>query len=377
LLTIAYLQKNISNNESVSITRFSIIVFFFSFIPLFSFFYSIDRGLYLFFAYVIIASLVYFTQIRKTVFNLSFLLSNVVGLGLAVGILALFFKGGASAFFKYTFVVMPKYKELTDGSIFLINDNWYLLSCVILAANLFWLVYQFIKEVKINTGFFLGLTSFFEKYLIEFSMLIVSIFFFRSALGRSDYEHIAYSSSVTYVLSINIITKYYLRKIFAYKAIRMSVLILIFLITGLSLHFMAREGVIHQNFPIGDKDETYIPTNYVKTIKFLKNSLGQNEYFVTMTFEASWYYFVDKPCPIKFPVLWFAEPEFYQRDIIEDFKKKDIKYVLYKNKSWYNSIDGISTERRLPFLAKYLSSNYVYYKTIDDNELWIKKADLK
>jgi len=378
LLTIPYLQKFISNKGSVSIIRFSISIVFFSFIPLFSFFYSIDRGLYLFSTYVIITILLYFTHIRKTVFNVSFLLSNMVGLGLALGIIIFFFKGGIFDFIKYTFVVMPKYKELTDGSVFLINDKWYLLSCVILAADLFWLVYRFIKEVKINTSFFIGLTSFFEKYLIEFSMLIVSIFFFRSALGRSDYEHIAYSSSITYVLNIYIITKYYLRGIFVHKIIKRIVLILIFLITGLSLYFIVGgKGVIRKNFPIGNKDSIYIPKNYVKTIKFLKDSLGSNEYFVTMTFEASWYYFVNKPCPIKFPVLWFAEPEFYQRDVIEDFKKKDIKYVLYKNKFWSNSIDCIANEQRLPFLVKYLSSNYVYYKTIDDNELWIKKTDLK
>jgi len=75
-------------------------------------------------------------------------------------------------------------------------------------------------------------------------------------------------------------------------------------------------------------------------------------------------------------------PYFYQEEVVEDLKKANIKYVLYTNSDWYNSVsgfdfEGFSNAVRFPIVLAYLKKNFVFYKMIDDNEIWIRKSDLR
>jgi hypothetical protein len=45
-----------------------------------------------------------------------------------------------------------------------------------------------------------------------------------------------------------------------------------------------------------------------------------------MTSEGSWYYFIEKACPTRFPVVWFASTTFYQEEIVSDLKNNNVKY---------------------------------------------------
>ena len=93
-----------------------------------------------------------------------------------------------------------------------------------------------------------------------------------------------------------------------------------------------------------------------------------------MTSEASWYYFIRKPCPIRFPIVWFAMPYFYQSEIVEDLKKSRVKYILYKNDARSNRFGGFGNEVKLPVVVDYIKKNYCFFIKINDNEIWIKKA---
>ena len=114
-------------------------------------------------------------------------------------------------------------------------------------------------------------------------------------------------------------------------------------------------------FPLGIPDREFIPRNYIETISFLRKSLDENEGFFTMTSEASWYYFISKPCPTRFPVVWFAMPYFYQNEIVDDLRKRNVKFILYRNVHWANEIDGFSNEIRLPIVVEYIKQKYVFF----------------
>lgn len=130
--------------------------------------------------------------------------------------------------------------------------------------------------------------------------------------------------------------------------------------------------LVDQNFPYRNPDSVYIPKEYIRTISFLKDAATRQEYFITLTSEASWYYFVGVPSPTRFGIIWFASPTKYQQEVIEDLEKDHIKYILYSNSYWSNIIDGISNRTRLPLLYEYIDTHYTRYVVIDGNEIWIK-----
>ena len=90
-----------------------------------------------------------------------------------------------------------------------------------------------------------------------------------------------------------------------------------------------------------------------------------------MTSEASWYYFLNKPSPTKFPVIWFAATDFFQKDIIHDLSIRKVEIILLKNKSNFNSIDGIDSEKRFDIVYKFIKMNYHKDIEINSNELWV------
>lgn len=373
LLTIPGLGRFIAG-QGRSATAFNITAFFFSFIPLASFGYSIDRAFYIFAAWLILAPLLYYFFFRNSRYNKKFLVFTLFGVSAAMAFLLVLMRGGFPEFFRFTFLIIPRYKELIDGGIFPVFQTRFLLICLLIALNTFWVTHKFIMEFQYHQRqFTVAVKSFLEVYLIEFSLLILSVFFFRSALGRTDWGHLLYVSHLTYILSIYILFRHYLIR---YRWNRKGNYAVVLITVGISLFFIFRiynKGLLSDLFPVKVSDTRFIPENYKATIAFLKRNLNPDDQFFTMTSEASWYYFLDKPCPSRFPVVWFASTNFYQEEVAGDLASKNIKFILYKNKFWSNNIDGVGNETRYPIIIRAIRQNYIFHTKIDDNEIWINK----
>ncbi|GBE36536.1 hypothetical protein BMS3Bbin07_00683 [bacterium BMS3Bbin07] len=379
LITIVILQ-DIGKAQAFSVKKIFVAGFLFSFIPLASFSYSVDRGVFLFAAYLILFPVLYFLYFYKVNLRRYFLFSSFLGLLSAVFLVGFLLWGGLTDFFKYVFLTMPRYKGLMSGKVYPVFDKLFFSVSVIIAANTFWVAFKFMQELHLNNGRLrFSVRSFMEKYLVEFSMLIVSLFLFRSALGRSDWPHVAYSIPVTYILSIYIVIKHYSHKFLrgyvftkTYTYLLAAVVAVIF---SSGIYQIYRGDLIKENFPLGVKDSEIIPDNYKATISFLRNNLAPDESFFTMTAEASWYYFIDRPSPSRFPVIIFAIPYFYQNEVVKGLEKNNVKFVLYRNSHWASRFDGFSNEERLPVIAKYIRNYFTFYRKIDDNEIWIRKTE--
>ncbi|VAX34046.1 hypothetical protein MNBD_NITROSPIRAE03-129, partial [hydrothermal vent metagenome] len=355
LITLVMLQ-DIGKEQDYRIKKLFMAGFLFSFIPLASFGYSVDRGAFLFAAYLILFPALYLLYFYKVNLRRYFLFSSFLGLLSAVLLMGFLLHGGFTEFFRYVFLTMPRYKGLMSGKVYPVFDKLFLAVSVLIAANTFWVVFKFMQELHLNNGRLrVSVRSFMEKYLLEFSMLILSLLLFRSALGRSDWPHVTYSLPVTYILSIYIVIKHYSHKFLrgyaftkTYTCLLAAVVTVIF---SLGIYQIYRGDQIKENFPLGVKDSEIIPDNYKATISFLKNNLTPDESFFTMTAEASWYYFIDRPSPCRFPVIIFAMPYFYQNEVVKELEKNNVKFVLYRNSHRASRFDGFSNEERLPVIA--------------------------
>ena len=343
------------------------------FIPLASIAYSLDRGLYLFGTSLVVLTLLAWPGVVQRGIKVRLFLFAGIGLMLAFVLLILAFRGGLSEFIRFALFLFPKYKELMDGMVYEIQDPRIFFASVLPAVNLCWVCIRYLESRRRGAK----IADYIQNHLTELVLLILSFLFFRNALGRADWEHVTYSILPTFLLSLYLFlgtgstqgSEPSTHALFP----RHRVMVAILLGIVLMIQQIGATGAMAKKFPLTTPDAEFIPESYQKAVAFLKENLAEDERFFTLTSEASWYYFVNRPCPSRFSVVWFAMPTFLQEEIIADLERNNVKYVLFRNKSHFNAIDEISTESRLKLLVSHIRKHYRPDQNLDGQEIWIKK----
>ena len=126
LLAVLWLQwesqRAVENKTAVGL---GLIAALSAFIPLTSFAYSIDRGFYLTATYLVVCPLTCLVIPTRRL-RLHYLFFSFCGAAVAILTVRWLMGDGFSAFLEYTFVVLPKYKELGDGLIYPIREPAFL-----------------------------------------------------------------------------------------------------------------------------------------------------------------------------------------------------------------------------------------------------------
>lgn len=351
------------------------LLFLLAFISVIAFAYSIDRGFYLTASTFNLWLLCFFYSRRKLKTALSMVAGyfiGVIGFGFAI-------RWAYTDFFRFTFLIMPKYKELLDGFVYPFRNIPFLVPVVIISFNIYWVTCRFVQyffsEKKLSAR--QRLKTFYLGHFMEITFCMLSVFYFRNALGRADLGHVWYTSSPAYIFLIYILVKYYLyRYINKFK----KYLLLSILVIGIILNLCWTYKYEHipltgfkNIFPLDIPDEKFIPTNYQAAISFFKDNLKEEDGFFTMTSEPIWYYFINRPCPSRFNLVWIGAPYFYQNEIVADLERQKVKYILYKNNNWPNAIDGVDNEHRFPIIMNYIKKKYKFFKKIYDQEIWVRE----
>jgi hypothetical protein len=357
---------------------FCFLVFFCFFIPFISLANSIDRGLYclvgaLFFSLI---TTVLIIKDKKSV--LVFFLSGLAGAVSGIILLAIAVKGALADIFYFTIISMPSFKSLLDAFVYEFNGKL-LIPVILFSALIFWLFNQFILFISNEKlAYKERIKSFIRVYYIELFMLFLSGVFFRSALDRCDLGHIHYVSSPLFLTLFYTLLKNNIG--FEYDNSRLFYSVTFILLLVVAMNTVLKHSLTEKDkwwvFRTGITDEQFMPGHHRKTVDFLKNNLKSDEYFYTLTAEGTWYYFVDKPCPVKFMGTPLISPNFYQKEIIREFEEKGekIKYIIFRNNSWTNNLDYIPNEKRYTYFIDYLKQKYQFLQMIDDQEIWeVKK----
>lgn len=363
---------------NISKLKNAVNIILFSFLPIASFCYSIDRGFYILATYCILCPIIFYSCFQK---KLTFYFCVCVGLGLLFGTLfmGVLLRWEFRAFFDFVFLTFPKYKELMDGMVYplTLSRPYLMLPIFLISLALYCMTYRYMQFLHKSDTIFNNTWNYLQTHFMEICLLMMSIFYFRNALGRAEDTHVRYSSAIIVILWTYILLQHFghlftLRIPNSRKYITALIIVVVAIVVVRSLFEITDKKLLIENFPLKISDSSFISSNYASTISFLKENLNDDESFFTMTSEASWYYFIDKCCPTRFPVVWFAMPPFYQREIVSDLQQGNVKFILYRNEYWSNTIDGFASIERLPIVDAYIRSNYKYFKTIYDNELWVK-----
>ncbi len=370
LVAIKLYYSTLSNYKTSSVLiQFGLL----SFLSTSAFLISIDRGFYLTAGSLFFCIIYTYVFIDNSIQYLKVIGAFAIGFSLALALIGHMIDWQFYYFFDFAFLKLPAYKELMDGYQYSIYEKHFYNVLILYSVTIFWIFYRLLSspgtlQKKIKT--------FIKSYFVEIFLVFLSVCFFRSALGRSDWGHIVYSTSLLAIVILFIFFKHYFRDITS-KNIRFFILRFSLLTVLFSSIYLiattANQMHIKSAFPIHQADNDYLSQEYKSTVIFLKKELNDNETFFTMTSEAIWYYLTNKPCPTRFQIVWFAMPQFYQEEIINDLKKNNVKYILYENDYWSNTIDNIDNKKRLKHIFHYIHTVYTPYTVIGSNRIWIKK----
>lgn len=348
--------------------------FVLAFTALGAFALSVDRGFYLGAVFVFAAPIAYWLYFRRGSAKWVFPLSIAWGGGAAIALLAVMLKGHVGPFITFVFNVMPRYKELSDGHVFTIAFLPYLRVSLLFAFAVLWVSGRLFAEIHATRSIVRGTENFLRRYFLEFHLLLMAVFFFRSALGRTDWEHIIYSVLPLYLLIFIIAGKHFLSPVRLYLGFGRWMLIMVLTSLVLGSAYLAydarRSHLADANFPFKNTDEQFLGPQYRDALDYLESNLGPEDSVLPLTSEASWYYLLDRPAPTRFPVVWFATPEQFQREIVDDLRHSSVKFVIYK--SAYPCIDEISHEVRYPVLMEFINAHFRPDRAFGRVEIWVR-----
>lgn len=366
--------KNQVSKEHVSSLSAIIGGFLCWFIPFAAISYSADRGTYLLLACIPLSLILYLLYLRRSPYRMHYLVSSALGVLAGVLLLNALTRGNLAGFVRHVYMIEPKYFGLLNGFVFPQNLLLWKAVLVLSAANAYWVSAKLVHEYHFSGGSMSkALNRYANAYFPELALLVLSLLLFSSAVVRPDWPHMAIGAILPYLLTSVILTRHYLPRLLSGVKIRRSYAgllamgLLAWSVYGISCLFS--QGLIGKNFPFRVPDSELVPANYDATVQFLKSHLADDEYFFTLTSEGIWYYLMDRPCPSRFSDVFYAAPDFLQKEVVEDLKQKKVKFIIYENDYWTNMIDGIPTAIRLPIIDKYVQENYEPYTMIDDNKI--------
>ena len=353
------------------------------FIVIVSYANSIDRALFISALSVVWLILIAFLMKLRQFVRIS-LLPYLVGILLGLPLLGVALKWAFGDFISYILTI-SKYKEFLDGIVF--GQPNIATGIVLLSASAFvlWMGSILLNSItgqrpKNNllrtkvTITLEGIRTVVRNYSVVILLIATSIFFLRSAVGRALPDHFVYSIQWLYLLIVFLFITYIYRNYTRLKLyLNFFVVMLLLIMTAFYAGNVKSIDIKSDTFPISMPDSSFMKTDYVDTADYLKKNLKADETFVTLTSEASWYYFVGKPSPVQYPVVWYAFTQ-PQREVIaiQIAENNKIKFIITNN-NWTSNIDYVSNETRLPEVYKVLYEKYTPYKGIGQQTLWLRK----
>ncbi|MGE4443314.1 MAG: hypothetical protein AB7D27_17790 [Desulfomicrobium sp.] len=397
-INIMFILANIDRNQFMSISSRDIMIFSFvalvafanenffktiptrrlcawsaslSFLAFFAFFYSLDRGVYLSAAWLVIASAVWFAFLRKKRQSSPFLLSSLFGIILGCLPTIVFVQGKVLPYLEYSFKGLPSYVDMATWAwIYDVNNPYTIFAIALLSFFVFFLTIHLIRCISTTKKFSSGIVLFLKNYLTELCMILISIFVFKNAHNAVAKSSIAAQIGIAYLTFTYIIIKYFFVK-FKQNKILYSIVVIIIpaLFTLLSTQYIIAHTKYEKYFPLKTTDDQLLDEDFKTAISFLKSNLDPKDTIYTTSSVGIWYYLLDKPSPTRFPLLNTAPTREYQRAIVRDLESAKPKFVI-DSTFWTDTLFSVNITDMFPIVFEYLNKNYTPIKTIGKQSIF-------
>jgi hypothetical protein len=337
---------------------------------------SVDRAIYITTLAIVLILMQWLVLSKRWLTEI--LLPFVAGLIIGSIVLLIALKGDVGGLVHYL-TTISRYKDYLDGEEFyrpsVANSTVLLALSLSVAIAGAWLVGQLSSMRASGKGKYSDYRRIVQNMVIiyhtEILLGLTAILFMRSAIGRADVGHFIYSVQWLYLflayVSINYLfsNKIKLAGLMSYTTVILLIFISVFYAGQLNKINIRRDV-----FPVNVKDSELVRPDYLQTSNYLKQNLHGQETFVTLTSEGIWYYLVDKPSPIKYPIIWYAFTSEERSSIADSLDKNPhIKYIVTNN-NWTSNFDYVSNPERFPEVYKILYSKYHPLTGFGQQTIW-------
>lgn len=349
---------------------------------------SIDRGLLLSVLAAVLALLLPFLRIDKgNKYSLgikSWKINSLVALypftGLISGVLipAVFLGWGSfSTFIQMTFIDIPRYGGLLVSQPIpaLFSDQLLFWAPVFVAGATGYLLYWLFRSTgsrQLNT-------------LIPYSLIF--IFAVLCLKAGSNRIHITKMASVTaplYLIAIIVLffaTTYLLKyhreraKILIPTALLATVLVtfsqLDFTKIMYTQNYTRAQIAAYKNIP-KRSDDSWVAPETKKVKDYIISHTSKDDKIFAFTSNPMYYYLTDRQNASRFYVSWFADPQPYTNELLNELKQNKPKLIIYSDSSWMDAPDTVSMAVRIPEVNEWILKNYLNKQVMGNTVLLLK-----
>jgi|GEM_PF-2460301 len=214
------------------------------------------------------------------------------------------------------------------------------------------------------------------------ALYALSILYLRFAVGRPDTPHMAVSTALLFLSGFYLVQLHLdglfakpTRKSLPLPAIWTAALFIILLfwphdtwnfsrvISAGST--TAKQVRIVTQLP-SKPDDQWLNDEQRSVVNYIKKNSTKNDPLFVLTTDPMYYYLTERPNPSRFYITWFADPQPYTNELLQDLKENKPKYVIYSSNSPYQVSDGYNVRDRVPEVDKWVLKNYPKSKTIGE-----------
>src|SRR4030095_2751202 len=157
--------------------------------------------------------------------------------------------------------------QLQFGNVYPVLDTPHTLIGLMMAFNCFWIFRLFFIHWRSENGIVAGFRTFMRSHFMEAALLFISMLFYKNALGRSDWVHIAYVLSLPTILFLFIAVRHVLVPMFRniraekFAGLKVAFVALLWIAIAVQGVFLLksiwRKDVVNENFPLAVDDSRY------------------------------------------------------------------------------------------------------------------------
>lgn len=124
----------------------------------------------------------------------------------------------------------------------------------------------------------------------------------------------------------------------------------------------------YKNLPNTPDDDWISPETRDVRNYILKNT-SKDDYIFAFTSNPIYYYLTGRQNPTRYYASWFADPQPYTTEALNDLKRHKPKVIIYKEGSWMDAPDTVTMEQRIPEINDWILKNYPNKVVIDNTTL--------
>lgn len=370
ILVYFLVKKKIRSNFGLYLT---------SFLSFATFYISIDRGYYLFASNFLLISLIiissftnkskiipFFKRLKLTLKeNIKTIVAYIFGnlTAITLGLIS-FGLTGFNNFLLITFIQINKMKPFLDEYIYpkfsstSIFPFWF--PIIIVLCMIIYLIYF----TKLNK----------KIYIFPSILVFMSAIYFRNAIGRSDLGHVLYVSHFIFLSLFILIDSFIKNK--STLPWQYMFIFLLFITKFFNKNIIINIPDYNRSdikifFKLNTLDDKFwLNQEQIDVTFFIEKNTSENDHVFVFTNESAYYYLFSRKSPTRFYTIWFASPNFFQKEVVESLEQNKPKYIIYHSNHWSNNIDSISNKERLQTINNWIVKNYKFNTKINNTEIY-------